>query len=50
MKRTNIHLTASQIVRLKAKSDVTGLTLAELVRRAIDHWLAVEAKKKGVRP
>jgi len=39
MKRTNIHLSEKQIERLKALSKETGLTVAELVRRAIDEYL-----------
>ncbi len=39
MKRTNIHLTEKQIGLLKQLSEETGLTSAELVRRAIDEFL-----------
>jgi predicted DNA-binding protein len=42
MKRTNIFLPESTIDKLKALSDETGLSVAELVRRAIDAFL-----KKG---
>jgi predicted DNA-binding protein len=39
MKRTNIHLAELQIKRLRALSDKTGATVAELVRRAIEAYL-----------
>ncbi len=39
MKRTNIHLTDKQIKELKRQKEETGLTVAELVRRAVDMLL-----------
>jgi len=39
MKRVDFHLTASQIKNLKKLSKKTGLTVAELIRRAIDKFL-----------
>jgi len=39
MNRVNIHLTAKQIKRLKALAKKTGLSYAELIRRAIDKFL-----------
>lgn len=39
MKRVNFHLTSGQVKSLKARSDETGLSVAELIRRAIDYWL-----------
>ncbi|MFH0904921.1 MAG: ribbon-helix-helix protein, CopG family [Methanobacteriota archaeon] len=36
MKRVNYHLTAKQIEALKTESIETGLSVAELIRRAID--------------
>lgn len=39
MKRVNYHLTAPQIKKLKELSKKTGLSLAELIRRAIDKFL-----------
>lgn len=33
------HLTEQQIGRLKAESQRTGLSVAEIIRRAIDAWL-----------
>lgn len=43
LKRTNIYLTWSQSERLGALSAKTGLSSAELIRRAIDEYLAKEA-------
>jgi len=43
MKRVNYHLTEGQVKKLKALSKKTGLTVAELIRRAVDVFL----KKKG---
>jgi len=45
MKRTNLHLTALQIKSLRKHSKKTGLTVAELVRRAVDEFLL---KQKSV--
>ena len=39
MKRTNLHLTDLQIKSLRKLSEKTGLTVAELVRRAVDEFL-----------
>jgi len=39
MKRTNVHLTEQQIERLSQLSKSTGLSVAELIRRAIDYYL-----------
>ncbi len=40
MKRTNFYLTERQMERLKQRSEDEGLSLAELVRRAVDAFLA----------
>ena len=40
MKRTNLYLTSAQMERLKGRSEKEGLSLAELVRRAVDAFLA----------
>jgi Ribbon-helix-helix protein, copG family len=40
MKRTNLYLTEKQMERLKQRSESEGLSLAELVRRAVDAFLA----------
>lgn len=45
MKRTNVHLSEVQLARLNELSKRTGLSVAELIRRAVDAFLAREAKK-----
>jgi predicted DNA-binding protein len=40
MKRIAMYITEQQRKLLKAMSEQTGLTMAELVRRAIDEFLA----------
>jgi predicted DNA-binding protein len=42
--RTNIFLPEALIRKLKALSEKTGLSVAEIVRRAIDEYLS---KRKG---
>jgi predicted DNA-binding protein len=49
MKRINYHVTERQIERLKALSERTGLSVADLIRRAIDAYLEREEKKRGDR-
>ena len=39
MHRTNIYLTDQQVERLNAESERTGLSSAEIIRRAIDLYL-----------
>jgi predicted DNA-binding protein len=39
MKRVNYHLTGEQIGRLQFLSGKTGLTVAEIIRRAVDEYL-----------
>jgi predicted DNA-binding protein len=39
MKRVNYHLTEEQINRLQSLSGKTGLTVAEIIRRAVDEYL-----------
>lgn len=39
MKRISYHLTDAQIKRLKELSEQTGLSVAELIRRAIDEYV-----------
>jgi predicted DNA-binding protein len=39
MKRVNYHLTEEQIMRLQALSGKKGLTVAEIIRRAVDEYL-----------
>ena len=40
MIRTNVHLTEQQLADLRAISDRTGLPVAEIVRRAVDTYIA----------
>ena len=40
MKRTNLYLTEKQVERLQQRAQTEGLALAELVRRAVDAYLA----------
>ncbi len=40
MKRTNIYLSEKQLERLRERSEREGVAIAELVRRAIDAFLA----------
>jgi hypothetical protein len=44
MHRVNFHLTVQQQAALKKLSKATGLTVAELIRRAVDAHLKREAK------
>lgn len=39
MVRVNYHLTTHQLAALRARSTKTGLTVAELIRRAVDAYL-----------
>lgn len=39
MKRTNIYLTEPSVAKLQAMAEKTGLSVAELIRRAIDDFL-----------
>ena len=39
MKRTNIYLTEPSVEKLQALAEKTGLSVAELIRRAIDDFL-----------
>jgi len=45
MKRVNYHLTLKQIKSLKKLSKETGLSVAELIRRAIDDYLEKKGEK-----
>jgi len=40
MVRTNIFLTEPQLAALRRLADSTGLSVAELIRRAIDSYIA----------
>lgn len=41
MRRANYHLTEQQHEALQAISEQTGLSVAEIIRRAVDHYLAI---------
>jgi predicted DNA-binding protein len=47
MVRVNYHLTDAQVRRLKAESSRTGLSVAELIRRAIDAYLEKSRKDES---
>ncbi len=47
MERINHHLTKVQLTSLRALSKQTGLTVAELIRRAVDAYLKREATATG---
>jgi predicted DNA binding CopG/RHH family protein len=42
--RYNVHLPSHQIAALRKIAEEKGMTVAELIRRAIDEWLAKNAK------
>ena len=44
--RTNIYLRPDQMKKLKALNEKTGAPVAELIRRAVDEYLAKRAKEK----
>lgn len=46
MKRTNIYLTEKENKKLLALSKESGLSLAEIVRRAIDKYLRTTSNSK----
>ncbi len=46
MKRVTFHLTAQQIVALRQHAQKTGLSVAELIRRAIDRRYQREEEKR----
>jgi predicted DNA-binding protein len=48
VKRVNYHLTEKQIKRLQAHAKKTGLTVAEIIRRAVDEYFErKESSKKA---
>jgi len=47
MKRVNYHLTDSQIKALRQESEKSGLSVAELIRRAVDALLEKLEDKHG---
>ena len=48
MKRVNYHLTEEEIARLQSLSGKTGLTVAEIIRRAVDEYLDVRKVPRDV--
>lgn len=40
MRRTNVYLTEKQVERLHRRASQEGIAIAELIRRAIDTYLA----------
>jgi hypothetical protein len=44
--RTNIYLRPDQMRKLRALNEKTGAPMAELVRRAVDEYLAKRVKEK----
>lgn len=49
MRRTNMYFTHPQMEKLTALSIETGLSAAELVRRAVDEYLARQANRASSR-
>jgi predicted DNA-binding protein len=49
MKRTNIHLAPDQIERLREAAERKGVSVAELVRRAIEAYLDAEERRRKKR-
>jgi len=47
MTRVNYHLTKGQVTALKALSRTTGLTVAELIRRAVDQYVLKSRKGRS---
>ena len=45
MKRVTYHLTEGQINRLQGLAQKTGLSVAEIIRRAVDDYLDKKEKK-----
>lgn len=40
------HLTVDQRAKLKARSEETGLSVAEMIRRAVDAYLEAERRRE----
>jgi len=45
MRRVNYHLTEKEIKQLKSLSKKAGLSIAEIIRRAVDEYLEKEIRK-----
>jgi hypothetical protein len=50
MTRVNFHLTDRQLSQLRAESRRTGLSVAELIRRAVDAAMARAEKPREEEP
>lgn len=50
MKRVNYYLTERQIERLHEEARKTGLSVSELIRRAVDAMLAKAEKRRSEKP
>lgn len=46
MERLGVYLSEVQVKKLRAIQKKTGLTVAELIRRAVDGWLEDYEKKE----
>jgi predicted DNA-binding protein len=46
MKRTQLHLAIDQIERLKTIAERKGVSMAEIIRRAVEAYLAAEERRK----
>ena len=46
MKRVNYHLTEKQIVELQRLHEQTGLSVAEMIRRAVDAYIELQRAKE----
>lgn len=42
--RVNFHLTVTELEALRARSEATGLSVADMIRRAVDAYLAKTRK------
>jgi hypothetical protein len=40
MRRSNVYLTEKQVARLRERAEQEGVAIAELIRRAVDAFLA----------
>ena len=49
MKRTNIYLPEPMRAKLRSISATTGLSVAELVRRACDHYIRSEQHRDFIK-
>jgi predicted DNA-binding ribbon-helix-helix protein len=46
MIRTNFHLTEAQLSQLRELAEKTGLSVAELIRRAVDEFIKKQVKAR----